>query len=158
MREVFEYSLSFFDEEEVKTQKVLISFISLHHLEKAEVIRNAFVEIQDAWNRISELVSLVAGCEAKNDKGLKEKISEYTKEIEVLNAKIEEFPYVPQMRIELIIDILKKNIAFEPRNSIDERLLDKDFWEKNIPFEMHNDFLFNAVRKDMSDKKKVQKM
>jgi len=152
MKKEIVYTLSYREEGEEKEIDIKIDFISNRAMKDFSSIFVLGDKANKAWNRVSDLESLIAAEKEDGYEKENEKIKEYALEIDDCYKVIMDFTENGYFikRVELLQRILIDNGYKE-----DELLMSSDFWDDCVdPLDLLN-FLTSAINKD-NDKKKVQ--
>jgi hypothetical protein len=153
MRKKITYELPYRIDGEEKLYKIDVDFISNRVVKDFSAIMAKAGEVDDAFNNLSDLNTLMAAAESNREKGYKEKIQEYQAKIsENINIIME---YQENGFLEERQDLLFR-ILIDNGHKNDVTLMSEDFWEDHVdPIDLIK-FMTKAVYKDVDDKKKVQ--
>jgi len=149
MRNKIKYNLVYREEGDEKEKELEIDFISNRVLKDFSALIVLATEAGDAFNRSSDITTIIAGEDLTD-----EKILEYREEEEKCMDKILEFNsngYF-EKRFKILERVLIDNGYKE-----DEKLMNIDFWENCVDPSHLLEFMSSAIYKDISNKKKQHK-
>jgi hypothetical protein len=147
-----EFKIAYREEGEQKEVKIKIDFISNKIIKDYGVLLNLAEKAQNAYDRISDIGSLIAELEIEKPEGYKEKIKEFEDErVECFNNILDfnDNGYFGQR-----FDILKR-ILIDNGYKDNEMLMDLDFWESQVDPQDLIGLMQDSVFKDVDHKKKA---
>ena len=154
MENILHYELNYRIKGEKLKRIINIDFVPNIRHKEARQIQELVYQIQAKWNNIKMLELEINDIKAdKEGKKYKDALDAYAVEIKSLESEIKQIGAdgIVERRVNLVLDILRDNGIKE-----NDEILKYDFWDSCVEPKDINDFIDDAINKDISKKKQAQ--